>query len=137
MILTLVRKIFTEESTIGHLSVNGEFECYTLEDRVRAKKVHGKTAIPMGHYEVLITHSKRFNRQMPLLLNVPNYAGVRIHPGNTAAHTEGCILVGKQKGSNHIGGSRLAYRALFRKLNRALKKNEKVYLTIHGGYATT
>ena len=132
MNLKLVRKIFTEESTIGELSVNGKFECFTLEDKVRAVKIHGKTAIPAGIYEVVITFSDRFKKQLPLFLNVPNFAGIRIHSGNTAADTEGCILVGTSKAANFVGGSRVAFNALFPKLQKALTK-EKIFIEVIGG----
>ena len=132
MNLRLVRKTFTDESTIGDLSVNGKFECFTLEDKVRAVKIHGKTAIPAGIYEVTVTFSDRFKKPLPLLLNVPNFAGVRIHSGNTAADTEGCILVGTSKGTNSVGASRVAFKALFDKIQAALKK-EKVFIEIVGG----
>lgn len=132
MNLKLVRKTFTEESTIGELSVNGKFECFTLEDKVRAVKIHGRTAIPEGIYEVVITFSDRFKKPLPLLLKVPNFEGVRIHSGNTAADTEGCILVGKTKSKDFVGGSRDAFKALFPKIEAALKK-EKVFLQVAGG----
>lgn len=132
MNLKLVRKTFTEESTIGELSVNGKFECFTLEDKVRAVKIHGKTAIPTGIYEVVITFSDRFRKQLPLFLNVPNFAGIRIHAGNTAADTEGCILVGTSKAPNFVGGSRAAFKALFPKLQKALTK-EKIFIEVIGG----
>jgi hypothetical protein len=134
MNLKLERKIFTEQSTIGELSVNGKFQCFTLEDKVRAVKIHGKTAIPQGIYEVVITFSDRFKKPLPLLLNVPNYAGVRIHSGNTAADTEGCILVGTSKAADFVGGSRVAFKALFDKIQAALKK-EKIFFQITGGSA--
>ncbi|HEX8186352.1 MAG TPA: DUF5675 family protein [Blastocatellia bacterium] len=132
MNLKLVRKTFTEQSTIGDLSVNGKQECFTLEDKVRAVKIHGKTAIPAGIYEVAITFSDKFKKPLPLLLNVPNFAGVRIHSGNTAADTEGCILVGTTKGKDVVGNSRVAFKALFAKIEAALKK-EKVFIEIVGG----
>lgn len=132
MNLRLLRKTFTEESTIGVLSVNGTTECFTLEDKVRAVKIPGKTAIPAGIYEVTITFSDRFQKPLPLLLNVPNFAGIRIHPGNTAADTEGCILVGKTQGTNQVGKSKLAFAALFAKLEAGLKK-EKVFIEVVGG----
>ncbi len=132
MNLRLTRKTFTEESTIGELSVNGKFECFTLEDKVRAVKIHGRTAIPAGIYEVVITFSDRFKKQLPLLLNVPNFAGIRIHPGNKAADTEGCILVGTTQGKDFIGNSRVAFKALFDKLQTAMKK-EKVFIEVVGG----
>ena len=129
MNLRLVRKTFTPESTIGVLSVNGKTECFTLEDRVRAAKIAGKTAIPAGIYEVSITFSDRFQRPLPLLLNVPGFSGVRIHPGNTAADTDGCILVGRTEGRNAVLQSRAAFQALFAKL-RAASRREKLFIEI-------
>ncbi len=84
MELRIKRTDFSDQSTIGELSVNGQFECYTLEDKVRPEKIAGKTAIPAGRYEVVISFSQRFQRPLPLLLKVPNFEGIRIHPGNTA-----------------------------------------------------
>ncbi len=129
MELVLKRLIKTEKSTIGELSINGSFECYTLEDAERISKVYGRTAIPKGQYEVIINYSNRFKQYMPLLLNVPDYEGVRIHSGNTANDTLGCILVGQKKGVDVIGASRLAYKALFNKM-KAVEKKEKIFITI-------
>jgi hypothetical protein len=129
MELQVKRMEFSEESTIGELWVNGVFECYTLEDKVRPVKIAGKTAIPLGRYEVIINFSQRFQKQLPLLLNVPNYEGVRIHSGNTAANTEGCILVGETKTENFVGESRWAFNRLFEKL-KAASETEKIFLEI-------
>jgi hypothetical protein len=129
MELQIKRTDFSEESTIGELSVNGVFECYTLEDKVRPVKIAGKTAIPSGRYEVIINFSQRFQKQLPLLLNVPNYEGVRIHSGNTAANTEGCILVGETKTDNFVGESRWAFNRLFEKMKVAAE-TEKIFLEI-------
>jgi hypothetical protein len=129
MELKLVREILTDESTIGSLYVNGVFECYTLEDRVRPVKVKGFTAIFPGHHEVVITFSERFKKPLPLLLNVPQFDGVRIHPGNTAKDTEGCVLVGTGKQANMITGSQLAFQKLFAKLVDAAQK-EKIFIEI-------
>lgn len=129
MELQVKRMEFSEESTIGELWVNGVFECYTLEDKVRPVKIAGKTAIPPGRYEVIINFSQRFQKQLPLLLNVPNYEGVRIHSGNTAANTEGCILVGETKTENFVGESRWAFNRFFEKL-KAASETEKIFLEI-------
>lgn len=129
MELRVKRIQFSEESTIGELSVDGQFECYTLEDKVRPVKVKGRTAIPPGRYEVIINFSQRFQRQLPLLLNVPNFEGVRIHPGNTAANTEGCILVGDTKSENFIGQSRVAFNRVFDKL-KAGSESAKIFVEI-------
>ena len=129
MILQLKRKIFTDDSTIGELSIDGVFICYTLEDKVRDTKIQNVTAIPYGKYEVIINFSNRFQQYMPLLLNVPNYAGIRIHSGNKSTHTEGCILVGSSKSLNFIGNSRATYRSLFARM-KLVEKKEKIFINI-------
>lgn len=127
MKLLLERQDLTDESTIGKLYVDGEFECYTLEDVLRpGQKVYGETAIPAGTYEVIITLSPRFKRKLPLLVKVPGFDGVRIHPGNTKDDTEGCILVGTARKPNMVLNSRVAFNRLFAKLEKA----DKIELTI-------
>jgi len=86
-----------EDATIGFLTTQGRFVCWTLEDRLqRGPKVPGQTAIPAGTYPLRVTWSPRFKKPLPLVLSVPNFDGIRIHAGNTAADTDGCILVGLQ-----------------------------------------
>jgi hypothetical protein len=131
MNITVARKEFTEKSTIGDLLIDGEFECFTLEDCVRPVKIKSMTAIPAGVYEVVINFSQRFKRPLPLLLKVPDFEGVRIHPGNTNADTEGCILVGRVKQPDFIGESRVAFEALFTKMQDAAAR-EKIFLEIVG-----
>ena len=94
MKLFLQRIAQTPEYTIGRLEINGKFFCHTLEDAVREQKIAGKTAIPEGIYNVVVNHSPKFKRNLPLLLDVPYFEGIRIHRGNTAKDTSGCILVG-------------------------------------------
>lgn len=129
MILELKRKIFTDDSTIGELSIDGEFICFTLEDKVRETKIQNVTAIPYGKYEIVINFSNHFQQYMPLLLSVPGYEGVRIHSGNKSTDTEGCILVGSSKSLNFIGNSRATYKTLFAKL-KAAAKTEKLYINV-------
>ena len=129
MILELKRKIFTDDSTIGEISIDGIFVCYTLEDKVRPTKIKSVTAIPYGKYELAITFSNRFQQYMPLLLNVPGFEGVRIHSGNKSADTEGCILVGSSKSLNFIGNSRATFKSLFERIKTA-SKTEKVFINI-------
>jgi hypothetical protein len=129
MLMQLNRKWFTDDSTIGELAIDGNFECYTLEDAVREEKIKGETAIPAGTYEITITFSNKFQNYMPLLMNVPNYEGVRIHPGNCPDDTEGCILVGQTREEDFIGKSRKAYDCLFKKIRNAAKQ-EKIIIEI-------
>lgn len=132
MKLKLTRTDFSKTSTIGALYVNGVFECFTLEDVARPDgvKIYGETAIPAGSYSVDITRSPRFKRDLPLLINVKNFVGVRIHPGNTASDTEGCILVGQTKGKDVIGGSVKAFNALFAKMQAAKNKGDAITLEV-------
>lgn len=131
MRLTLQRLELSEESTIGRLSIDGADFCWTLEDMVRSgPKVYGKTAIPAGKYEIQLTMSNRFKRVLPLLINVPGFDGVRIHPGNTAADTDGCLLVGFGHGENVITQSRDAFNALFAKMEQASKRGEPLSIEI-------
>lgn len=129
MELRLERTDQAADSTMGELSVDGQFECYTLEDTVRPVKIKGKTAIPAGRYQVIINQSQRFGRRLPLLLDVPDFEGVRIHPGNTAADTEGCILVGDTKSEGFVGQSKAAFARLFDKLETAAR-TEKIFIDI-------
>lgn len=119
MKLTLKRLHKTDKSTIGELYVDGKFECYTLEDVEREVKIKSETAIPKGTYIVGITLSNRFKRLLPILLNVPNFEGVRVHSGNSNHDTEGCILVGTTRSKDYIGSSRLAFERLFKKMQLA------------------
>jgi hypothetical protein len=129
MELKLIRETKTNDSTIGKLYINEIYHCYTLEDKEREVKVQNVTAIPKGRYEVIINFSNRFQQQMPLLLNVPNFVGVRIHWGNYSKDTEGCILLGTTKAVNMIGNSRTAYAKFMSIINKVSKK-EKIFITI-------
>jgi len=121
MQLIIKRHFKGPQYTIGRLFVDGVYECDTLEDTVRADgvKIAGQTAIPAGKYPVRITYSPRFKKMLPMLDNVPNFTGVRIHTGNTAADTEGCILVGYNRVKGRVCDSRAAFRRLFAKLETA------------------
>lgn len=126
MELRLERKWFTPASTIGELRLDGAFQCFTLEDVFRegdifAVKVPGATAIPEGRYDVVVSFSQRFKTELPEVRNVPNFTGVRIHPGNTAADTEGCVLVGKTRQPDRVLQSRIAFDPLLAAIRRGLQ----------------
>jgi len=118
--MLLRRRWYSDRSTIGVLTL-GEFSCFTLEDRVREPgvKVQDKTAIPAGRYRVVVDFSQRFQRRMPLLLDVPMFTGIRIHSGNTAEDTRGCVLVGEWRAPDWVGDSRRAFADLFFLINTA------------------
>jgi hypothetical protein len=137
MKLQLERKYFKDGYTIGDLFVDFErgngwqYLFNMLEDQNRdlnkdgdltdpgEGKVYGKTCIPFGTYKIAITLSQRFGVLLPLLQNVPGYTGVRIHPGNTDADTEGCLL----PGFNTIKGRVTSSSFCFNKLMRLFKES--------------
>lgn len=138
MELKLYRKHLKPLYTIGKLYINGEYFSDTLEDTVRdlnhdgtnEEKIYGKTAIPYGIYEVDITYSAKFKKEMPILLNVKGFQGIRIHSGNTPEDTEGCILVGFNKAVGKILNSYLTYTELFAQIKEAKEKKEKITIEI-------
>lgn len=119
-----------KDYTIGKLYLDDKYYCDTLEDTVRdltkEKKVFGKTAIPEGTYRVVVTHSPRFKRELPLLLDVPHFVGIRIHRGNDNSHTHGCILVGENKVKGKVINS-AKYEI---DLTKLIKEAKKVIITI-------
>lgn len=136
MELKLLRDTFTDTTSIGKLSINGIFECFTLEDTDRhletnpSAKIKGLTAIPRGKYKLELRFSPHFNAVTPHLLDVPNYEYVLIHWGNYAKDTDGCILVGQTKGVDFIGHSRDEFAQLMKKLKVAFDANEEVTIEV-------
>lgn len=109
-----LKRIFKGDTyTIGKLYIDGKYFCDTLEDAIRPFKIKNITAIPEGTYKVKITYSNRFKRLMLILLNVPNFEGIRIHSGNTDADTSGCILVGYNTVKGKLTNSKNAYDKLY------------------------
>lgn len=141
MDLLLERKYLKKDYTIGKLSINGEYFCDILEDTVRDLnkdgtfncgefKIKGHTAIPYGEYEIKLTYSPKFKRELPLLLKVPAFEGIRIHRGNDRSHTEGCLLPGENKEKGKVINSTKYEVALVKLIKEATTKNEKIIIKI-------
>ncbi len=123
MKLTLIRTDMLPDKTFGLLDVDGRFECFTLEDTDRklesnpTGKIYGETAIPRGKYVVVLDFSHRFKQIMPHVLGVPLFDGIRIHTGNTAADTHGCVLVGQMRTATGLVAAKPASEKLMQKLS--------------------
>ena len=140
MKLTLKRIAFKEKYTIGRLYIDGVYFCDTIEDKDRGlnndmglaeimvKKRYGETAIPTGHYEVEITYSPKYKRMMPEIKDVKGFSGIRIHSGNTAKDTLGCLIVGKNTQVGMVTDSRKTYYKLF----EILKGQKNITIDIIG-----
>lgn len=138
MHITVDRVELAPDATIGSLSVDGEWLCWTCEDAVREApgrpvaewKAAGQTAIPAGTYRLVVNQSPRFRRSLPLLLDVPGFVGIRIHPGNSAGDTEGCILPGLVRAGMTVSQSRKAFDLLFGKINDAIALGGQVTIEL-------
>lgn len=140
MKLTLKRIALRPTYTIGKLYIDDVYFCDTIEDTVRdlnkngkfdngEKKIHSKTAIPYGTYEIKWTYSPRFKKYTPQLMNVPSFEGIRIHAGNTSADTEGCLILGKNKQVGKVLNSRDTINKFYPIINEACS-NGKVTIEI-------
>ena len=140
MKLTLKRIALRPTYTIGKLYIDNVYFCDTIEDTVRdinknskfdngEKKVHSKTAIPYGTYEIKWTYSPRFKKYTPQLMNVPSFEGIRIHAGNTSADTEGCLILGENKQVGKVLNSRTTINKFYQIIKEACS-NGKVTIEI-------
>jgi hypothetical protein len=126
--LELIRRRFTDQSTIGDLYFEGARECYILEPPKRGLK---PCCIPVGRYEIRLTHSEKFGVLMPILCDVPGRQGIRIHPGNHPKDTLGCLCPGSgAPGFDFVADSTVTYEALLEKLKRAAGP---VWMTVREG----
>ena len=147
MELILERIAKRKAYTIGRLSIRrqvideylpgteDQYFCDTLEPTWRdyqhgAYKMKGKSAIPEGRYAVVISWSPKMKAWLPILLGVPKFEGIRIHAGNTAEDTEGCILVGKNRLVGQVLDSRIWLHRLKQKIVEAKDRGEPVWITI-------
>lgn len=140
MNITVQREASVNGATFGKLLIEGHEFCDTLEDEIRELpykpvaewKVKGETAIPAGTYTVIVDFSSRFNKLMPHLLGIEGFSGVRIHSGNTAADTEGCILVGfaRSEATSMLLNSRSAFEKLFDMMKQAQADGERVIVMV-------
>lgn len=139
MELHLRRIAKKEKYTIGRLSINGVYFCDTIEDKDRGLhdymsvesilkiKVKHETAIPCGRYKVVLSYSIKYNKILPELIYVKGFTGIRMHAGNTAEDSSGCIIVGQNK----VKGKVIYSKKTMEKLMEILQSvREDIYITI-------
>jgi hypothetical protein len=134
----LDRKWRKETYTIGRLYVNGEFLCNTIEDvdrklnqnmsatEIQRIKVAAETAIPTGTYAMRVTMSPKFKRELVEIQNVPGFSGIRVHRGNTAQDSAGCLIVGENTSKGRVTNS-TKYEL---QITEMVKKADYAYITI-------
>lgn len=136
--LLLIRKYKKADYTIGQLYVNGIFMCNTIEDTdrglhnkmseayLKSRKVANLTAIPTGTYRLRVTMSPKFKRELIEVCDVPAFTGIRIHRGNTAADSSGCILPGMNTAVGKVTDS----TRFELELTKLVKADKDAYITI-------
>ena len=142
MELRLERKYRNNNYCIDKLYINGKYFSDVLEDpdrgltdnmsleEIKKIKIKGNTCIPYGTYNITITYSPRFKKNLPLLNNVKGFDGIRIHSGNKPQDTEGCLLPGFNKVKGQVIDSRVTTDKLIAQIQQVLNKGEKVTITI-------
>lgn len=135
MKIELFRDDMNPERTLGTLYIDEIKIAETCEDADRhledgGEKVYGKTAIPRGLYKVGLSFSHHFKRILPEVLEVPGYSGVRIHGGNSADDTLGCILVGRVRTANGIANCAATLQRIIDMIDEAEENGEAVTLEV-------
>ena len=138
MEILVKRKYRKTDYTIGAMFIDGVYFCDTVEDCDRglsqamsnsyneARKVYGKTAIPIGRYRVVLSYSNKFKKTLPEIKDVMCFSGVRIHSGNTSDDSLGCIIVGENK----IKGGVINSRVTLERIMAKLRGQKEIFITI-------
>ena len=133
MQIRVVREPTKNATSLAALWIDGHCQCHTLVYVIRpaGEKVYGETAIPAGRYKLILSMSNRFKKIMPEVVAVPGFAGIRIHAGNTAKDTEGCLLLGQTRNveTRSIGQSKLAIQAFTTKITAVWDAKGELWIT--------
>lgn len=147
MIIELNTIFKGDKYTISKLYIDGKYYCDTIEDTVRDlplecpytsrgqscrcnEKMYSETAIPAGTYKVIVTMSNKFGRELPLLVDVPHFLGIRIHRGNTSKDSSGCIIVGENKVKGTVINSTKYEIDITKKIKEAIANGENVEIIV-------
>lgn len=147
MIIELNTIFKGDKYTISKLYIDGKYYCDTIEDTVRDlplecpytsrgqscrcnEKIYSETAIPAGTYKVIVTMSNKFGRELPLLVDVPHFLGIRIHKGNTSKDSSGCIIVGENKVKGTVINSTKYEIDITKKIKEAIANGENVEIIV-------
>lgn len=104
--MIIIRDSIEGDAVFGSLLVGGVKVCDTLENK--------KKLIPCGEYSLNVSKSPKFNRMLPLIYNdkVSMIRGIRMHAGNSAKDSAGCVLVGFGRNGDKLINSRNAESAV-------------------------
>lgn len=120
--MILIRDSVVNDAVMGTLLVGGVLVAHTLENKDKL--------LPYGEYSLVVNKSPSFGRDLPLIFNdkIKKSRGFRIHAGNRASESRGCILVGNGRMNDTITDSRDAERAV-----TAIARNDSTLLIVNNG----
>ena len=142
MKLRLERRYRKSNYCIGKLYINDKYFSDVLEDpdrdlydnmsleEIQQLKIKGDTCIPYGTYNVTITYSPKFKRNLPLINNVKGFEGIRIHEGNSSKDTQGCPLLGFNKAKGRVLNSKDTVNKFITIIQQALNRGENVTIEV-------
>lgn len=131
----LLRDVSTDTFTLGQWYFNNKIVGYTCEDRDRylergGEKVPKQTAIPRGYYRITVTFSNRFQKELPLIMDVPQFSGIRVHGGNTNEDTEGCPLLGLKRTADGVQDCKRPVAELTRLIKESEAAGREVWVVV-------
>ena len=144
----IIRVAQGKQSTLSQLYIDGIFQCYLLEDKIREVKIASETAIPKGVYSLKlntvgaknVNNKKAFgqvHQGMIEISGLPNFSFVYIHTGNTIKDTAGCPLCGFgfqfADGDFKVSQSVAAYKMIYPKL-MVLAKDSSNKITVENNF---
>lgn len=146
MDVVLNRVLHGVDSTLGVLSIDGQHQCFIVEDEPRAVKLYGETRIPAGVYPIRLHTAGRFHARyserfadihegMLELVGVEGFRWILIHAGNTDDDTAGCLLpnMGARitEDGEVVGSSSVqAYKLIYPRIAEAILRGERVSITV-------
>lgn len=102
----------TKDYTISRVTLKdyklNNYTFYAIEPPVHYLKAVKPYAIPCGTYKLLYTWSHRLKKNTWQVMNVPGFEGIRVHSGNYAKDTLGCLILGTKENKDHVENSRVA-----------------------------
>lgn len=142
MEIKIIRREFSDLSTIGDFIVSGVFTCFVLEptdrglnsdmslDEILKIKVPDKTAIPYGRYKIEMVFSPKFKMYVPIYHEIKGFDAVEFHIGNKPSDTRACSLPGMSKQKDCVLRSTEAFNLVVPKIQKAIDNKEEVWITI-------
>ncbi len=91
--ITLIRTQKNGKAVRGTISYQMRNREYEMETFSSPSLENADFIIPAGTYPVECTWSPRFKKFLPLIKDVPEREGIRIHRGSIPEHSKGCVLL--------------------------------------------